>query len=267
MSLPGSLTQSLTCTGARRRADASVAGQLNTEWARLCADPTATAAVVRWADSIEALTCCATLADLETVVIAATSSDADGILLGLLRLHHAGDQLAGRAVLQLMLGKAIRIAASRAGRDSRQNLEHLAVTALWTVIATYPVHRRPTKVAANLAMDTLRAVTGELNHDKVETPASPDTLAATGESRTPDDAPADLELLNLLAWAVDHRTITKADATLIVDIYCPAAGEKGGSAAAARHGLSWPAARQRASRAIRKIAAAVRSDMTAVAAS
>jgi hypothetical protein len=254
-----------TSTGARRRADGSVAGQLNTEWARLCADAGTNVAVGRWATSTAALAELGTLGELEPAVSAASPAVADQILLSLIRLHQAGDHLAGRAVLQLMLGKAIRIASSRAGRDSRQNLEQTAVTALWTVIATYPAHRRPTKVAANLAMDTLRLVTAELNHCQAETPASPDTLAATGEDRAPADEPADLELLNLLAWAVDHNTVSKADATLIMDIYCPAQGEEGGAAAAARHGLSWPAARQRASRAVRKITAAVRADALALA--
>src|SRR5690606_10215306 len=63
--------------------------------------------------------------------------------------------------------------------------------------------------------------------------------------------------------AVDHGAVTPADATLIVDVYAPAAGEPGGAEAATRHGLTWPAARQRCSRAVRRIAAAVRADVPA----
>lgn len=260
------VTPGVTRTGARRRTDASLVGQLNAEWSRLCADPRTESAVARWAARQPELTGCLALDDVEPAVCAGGGEQADRILLALLRLTHAGDSLAGRTVLQLMLGKAVRIAMTRAGRDTRPSLEHTAVAALWTTIATYPIERRPAKVAANIAMETLRAVTTELTHQLSETPTSPDVLAAdllptTGSGRTT----ADHELLDLLTWAVDEGAITAGDATLILDIYTPAPGTDGGAAAAERHGLSWPAARQRASRAVRKVAAHVRADVPAAA--
>ncbi|WP_298329939.1 hypothetical protein [Haloactinopolyspora sp.] len=244
-------------TGARRRTDASLAGRLNHEWARLRADTAAEATVRRWAREHEALSGCRSLTDVETLVRSSDRERCNLILLTLVRLAHAGDDLAGRTVLQLMLGKAIRIAASRCGLDTQHSLEEAAISALWTAIATYPVERRPTKVAANLAMDTLRAVTGELAYHRSETILGPETFEAVEAHR--DDS-ADVELLQLLVWAVERGTVSAADATLILDIYTPAPGEAGGAAAAERHGLSWPAARQRSSRAVRKIVRAVRDD-------
>lgn len=256
----------VTRTGARRRADASLVGQLNAEWSRLCADPRTDAAVSRWAARHPELAGCLALEDVESVVAGAGGEQADRILLALLRLVRSGDSLAGRTVLQLMLGKAVRIATTRAGRDTRPSLEHTAVAALWTIIATYPIDRRPAKVAANIAMETLRAVTTELTHQLSETPTSPDDLAADLMPLTPSErTTADHELLDLLTWAVDEGTITAGDATLILDIYSPAPGTEGGAAAAARHGLSWPAARQRASRAVRRVAAQIRADVPAAA--
>lgn len=253
-----------TCTGARRRSDASLVGRLNAEWSRLCADPGTPSAVADWARRHPELAGCLALEDVELAVAAAGAERADRILLTLLRLAQAGDSLAGRTVLQLMLGKAVRIATTRAGRDTKPALEHTAVAALWTTIATYPIERRPAKVAANLAMETLRAVTGELTHQLSETPTSPDVLAADLMPLTPSErTTADHELLDLLTWAVDEGTISAADATLILDIYSPAPGTEGGAAAAERHGLSWPAARQRASRALRKIARRLRADVPA----
>ncbi|SDS69193.1 hypothetical protein [Jiangella sp. DSM 45060] len=239
-----------------RRSDDSLIGQLNAEWLRLCADPASDAAVARWR-----LVGLRSLGDLE----AAVRRDADGVLMPLLRLGRRGDQLALRSVFQLMLGKAVRIAATHAGRDTRANLEQAAVTALWTVVAGYPVERRPVKVAANIAMDTLRLTVNELAHQRHETPSSPEYLhPAEGGGAASDRAraggPADLELLDLLAWAVGNGTVSREDATLLVDIYAPAPGQAGGSAAADRHGISWAAARQRASRATRRIAEAVRAD-------
>lgn len=259
----------VTRTGARRRTDASLVGQLNAEWNRLCADPRTESAVARWAarhPELPALAGCLALEDVEPAVSGAGGEEADQILLALLRLTRSGDSLAGRTVLQLMLGKAVRIATTRAGRDTRPSLEHTAVAALWTTIATYPLERRPAKVAANIAMDTLRAVTTELTHQLSETPTSPDVLTDDLLPVTPPGrTTADHELLDLLTWAVDEGTITAADATLILDIYTPAPGIEGGAAAAERHGLSWPAARQRASRAVRKVAAQIRADVPAAA--
>ncbi|WP_158602974.1 hypothetical protein, partial [Jiangella rhizosphaerae] len=217
-----------------------------------------------------ALAGCRDLADVEATVTAAatgTSRGADAALLALLRLAHDGDALAGRTVLQLMLGKAIRIAAGHAGRDSRESLEHAAVAALWTVIATYPTERRPAKVAANIAMDTLGAVSRELAHRRTETPAEPDTLAAVlgTDPADPADQARDADLAELLAWAVDAGAITVADAALLIDIYAPPPGVEGGAAAAERAGISWAAARQRASRAVRRITLAVRADALAPA--
>lgn len=260
---------SLTCTGARRRTDAGLAGQLNAEWTALLDDAGTDRTVRSWSTRHEALAGCADLSAVEQAVAAGPASRTDGILLALLRLAQDGDALAGRTVLQFMLGKAIRIAASYSGRDTRENLEHTAVTALWTTIATYPTARRREKVAANIAMDTLRAVSLEFAPGRSETPTEPSTLAAVlaapEGAQGGGDRPADLELLELLAWAVDHHVTTAADATLIIDIYAPAPGSEGGAAAAARHGLSWAAARQRASRAVRKITVAIRADALAAA--
>ncbi|RIQ33611.1 hypothetical protein [Jiangella rhizosphaerae] len=266
MPMPAASAYDVTCTGARRRADASLVGRLNAEWSRLCADPRTESAVAHWGRRHAELAGCVALEDVEPAVAAAGAEQADRILLALLRLAHGGDSLAGRTVLQLMLGKAVRIATTRAGRDTKPSLEHTAVAALWTVIATYPLERRQAKVAANIAMETLRAVTGELTHQLSETPTSPDVLAADLMPLTPSErTTADHELLDLLTWAVDEGTITAADATLILDIYTPAPGTEGGAAAAARHGLTWPAARQRASRAIRKVARQLRDDVPTAA--
>ncbi|PZF80253.1 hypothetical protein [Jiangella anatolica] len=311
--------------GPARRSDDSVVGQLNAEWIRLCADPSSAAVVERWR-----IGGVGALSDLE----AAVRRDADGVLLALLRLGRSGDALASRSVLQLMLGKAVRIAAGHVGRDSRASLEQAAVTALWTVVAGYPVERRPVKVAANIAMDTLRLTVDELAYQRHETPADPEQLHAAAESDVPaaaahvrgrsgasdttgtagsasgnrtaegaggrgvdrtagtgraigaagsggasgrpgdrdpvgvpgsGDGPGsagapDLELYELLAWAVGNATISRDDALLLVDIYAPAPGCPGGKAAAERRGISWAAARQRASRATRRIAEAVRAD-------
>lgn len=250
-----------SCADVRRHDGTGTVARLNAEWSTLGDDAAAATAVGAWAAQYETLAGCASLADIEGAAADATPADTDRILLTLLGLCHDGDVLAGRVVLQLMLGKAVRIAAAYAARDSRENLEHAAVTALWTVIATYPTARRPARVAANIAMDAVHAVSVELAHRRAESPTEPGVLSEVCSDRSASSSdPADLELIELLAWAVDQGVVTTADATLIVDIYAPAPGETGGAAAAVRHEMSWPAARQRASRAVRKITSAIRAD-------
>lgn len=89
------------------------------------------------------------LADLTEVV----RDHPDDTLLALLSLHRTGDELAGRAVVQAMLPKMVLMARSDAAATLEDYLAHL-----WVRIATYPVARRPHRVAANLALDTLKAV-------------------------------------------------------------------------------------------------------------
>lgn len=256
-------------TGARKRTDASLVGQLNREWDDLRDDLATARTVGAWSVRQPALAGCTSLSDVEARVAAASRTDADAVLLALLELaadHEAEEgpsaRLAGRTVLQLMLGKAVRIAASNAGRDDREALEHLAVAALWDVIATYPIHRRRQRVAANLSMDTLRQVVGELSSDRHESPVDPETMSRHGAERsTPELAePVDLEVLEVLAWGVDHGAISRADAALLTGIYCTDPDGPTGPEIAAGFGISWAAARQRCSRAARKLAAAVRED-------
>ena len=77
----------------------------------------------------------------------------DGALHRLVAAALAGDRLAGRAVLQSQLGRLVRMA----GRDARAGVDDY-VSAFWCVLARYPLERRPQRIAANLALDTLKLV-------------------------------------------------------------------------------------------------------------
>lgn len=86
-------------------------------------------------------------------VFARVPADPDAVLLGLLATQQAGDRLAGRVVVQAMVPKLVRMAVRD---DSATFDDYLA--ALWLRVATYPVRRRPRRVAANLALDALKSV-------------------------------------------------------------------------------------------------------------
>lgn len=86
-------------------------------------------------------------------VLESVSGDPDSVLGGLIAACLGGDSLAGRVVVQAMLPKMILMAR----RDAEHDLgAYLA--ALWERVQTYPLQRRPQRVAANLALDTLKLV-------------------------------------------------------------------------------------------------------------
>jgi hypothetical protein len=166
-----------------------LAGQLNREWTELVAAPASWAAPGRWALTCPVLIGVRTLDEVLALIAGADAPTRDAVLLALVGRAQAGDALAGRTVLQTMLGKAVRVAGTVAGRDDvrgdREEALARAVAALWQAIATYPVARRPGRVAANLALDTVaiaqRGATGSSHF-----------AAAAGRCRWPTSPPSPL---------------------------------------------------------------------------
>lgn len=252
---PGRTTTSMTSMTL-------ITDQLNTEWTAMAhRRPPA-----RW--NIPALNACVSLADALDVVTQARRSQpesADSILIGLLTRHIVdGDAVAGRLVLQAMLGRAVNLArrAHRQGapgiRGDIDQLTAAAVAALWHSIATYPVTRRTRKVAVNLCMDALGAFTSTV--DDHAPSAVDDHVLESGEALFVQHTPAPAaELLTTLAWGVDAGVISPDDASLLSRVYCPAPGEKGGALAVAQTlGLQPATVRQRCLRSTKRLASAVR---------
>ena len=133
-----------------RRRGFSVVEALDREWCELVRDHRETAA--HWADRHDVLASCRTLDD----VLSVAKLNSDPVLAALLTEVSNGDQLAGRVVLQALIGRMVRMAQ----RDLRSSVdEYLA--SLWCVINNYPLQRRPVRIAANLSLDTLKAVSRE----------------------------------------------------------------------------------------------------------
>lgn len=138
-----------------------VVRSLNHEWAELARAPVPHS----WAWSAEVL----------GDALAAISDDPDARLGELLRRCAGGDQLAGRVVLQAMLGKLVRLAAE----DVWHGVDEY-VAECWLGVATYPLARRPRRIAANLAMDTRRRVrAGDDRRPAVAPATSGDGIVAT----------------------------------------------------------------------------------------
>lgn len=255
---------------------APILRQLSLDWSRLCALTSMRYTLRRWSAANPCFEGITSLGDLVDRIDAGDEQEADRLLLGLVRLAQAGHQLAARVVLQAMLPKLARM--SRTTRPSsndnrrRNDRAHITVATFWEVIYAYPVSRRHTRVAANLALDTLHRLTTDLRRPPADIPMDPEEtagrLASTPEasSHHPTGSPSpDADLLEVIAWALDVEAITPEEATVLVRVYLPSARDSSRAVIAERMGISQSALRQRTSRARRRLIAAVRAAADPVA--
>lgn len=91
----------------------SLAGRLNVEWAALAGAPASLAVVAAWAEARPVLAGAHSPEQLRSRIGRADAETRDAVLLALLELAQDGDALAGRTVLQAMLGKAVPTLARR----------------------------------------------------------------------------------------------------------------------------------------------------------
>ena len=128
---------------SRRQHGFSLVEALDREWCEL--GRRHPGAVRRWADQHDVLAPCGSCDD----VLSAARLNSDPILAALLTEVSMGDQLAGRVVLQALIGRMVRMAQ----RDPRASIDDY-LARLWCAIGSYPLERRPERIAANLSMDT-----------------------------------------------------------------------------------------------------------------
>ncbi|GAA1435918.1 hypothetical protein GCM10009616_34360 [Microlunatus lacustris] len=245
--------------------------QLIQEWVHVNTLTSSTVAAARWGRLEPVLAGHARPADLVDAVDSATCEEQDSMLLALMRLTQAGHQLAGRVVLQLMLPKLGRMTNRTSGTTSdnawSEDRRHIAVAEFWDVVATYPVSRRTRKVAANLALETLRRLTAATRGPRPDLPVDEQDLhralpstAADQHSHT-NELTTEADLVQVISWAVNTGVLTADDGRLLHLVYL--SGTNGGrDDAATQYGLTAAAVRQRCSRARRRLVVAVRDELT-----
>lgn len=272
--------------------------QLTREWAALHGQVGTTATVRRWGRTEPVLSPYSRPGDIVDAIDAADHEETDALLLALIRLFHAGQQLAGRIVLQALLPKLVKInqqvTIDTAVTDSwNEDRRHTTVAEFWSVLADYPVARRVERVASNLVLNTLHQVTEPLRAKPRVAMTHPDPLPRfTGSriSRTadagswlhvhtqvePDPAHdladelsdslcADADLRRVTTWALNKNVITKEEARLLTVVYLSDLSDETKRCrfdiAAEQLGLSEPAIRKRCSRIARKLTTAIRTEM------
>ncbi|SDV00919.1 DNA-directed RNA polymerase specialized sigma subunit, sigma24 family [Microlunatus sagamiharensis] len=221
--------------------------RLDREWRELEDDEGARSACRRWSARVEALAGCSRPGD----VLARVPEDPDAVLLALLEEAVAGDGLAARVVLQAFLPKLVRMA----GLDRAAEVDDY-VTALWCEVVAYPVGRRRTSVAANLVLDTLKAVHRD-RRPGCDVAVPPDLVVVAAErgpghlvgSEPP--GPGGPSADAVLRVAREHHLVDPGTRELLHSVYAEGLS---GAAAARLHGLSPGAVRSRCSRAVRVLA-------------
>lgn len=223
---------------------ANLVHHLNDEWARL----SPTARPDEW------LSECPALADAATVdqVLVEIRRAPDAILGFLLGRVRNGDALAARTVLQTMLGKLVRMSFGGVAAGVPNALDDL-VTHMYLQIANYPLQARPRGIAANLALDTLKAAQRDWRRANEVAMSAADLSEVLDERQTVilpgAEAPTAERLINA---AHDLGLITSTTREILTAVY----GREGlpGAVAARRFSCSPAAIRSRCLYAIQAMA-------------
>jgi hypothetical protein len=222
---------------------------LDREWCEL--SRTHRTAVSRWADRHEALAPCRSLDDILTLA----KVKSDPVLAALLTELFLGDQLAARVVLQALIGRMVCMAQ----RDPRSSIEDY-LASLWCVINNYPLSRRPVRIAANLSLETLNAVSNEHRwlrrsnvtllpcSESLEELLQPAGLDGCSYDSLP---PVDVEVRRTLDAGSLLSLIDNSEVALLHSVY---ADGWSGERAARRFHTSERTVRVRCSKAVRRLA-------------
>ena len=217
--------------------------QLNMEWSRICEIPDSHCAA--WSKRFPPLAGCYSAGR----VLAAIPHEPDATLGFLLLRHRQGETVAGRIVLQTMLGKLVRMSYTGIAANVPHALDDL-VTQMWCHIASYPLERRPRHIAANLALDSFKMARREWAATS-EVPVTPSALHNALENQaSPDHRDITWTAEQLIDAAYALSLITETTRDILVAVYGPEG--LSGASAGARWACSPAAIRTRCRAALKE---------------
>jgi hypothetical protein len=190
----------------------SVFDLLDHEWSHLSRDR---GAARRLPEACAVAGNAATLDDLERYVRTTGPAAADRVLLELIgRVVDHGDQLAARVLLQLLLPGARSLARRWWALGDQDERAAAAVSAVYGRIRTYPLRRRPGRIAANVLLDAARDLRRAVPR-LITAPTADPSAHSRHESAEPLQLDPAEELAEILADAVDAGVIELGDAQII----------------------------------------------------
>jgi hypothetical protein len=215
---------------------------------------------VSWAAADPRLGVVDEAADLRGWLAQAGPAAADEVLLALAELSSptGGDDTVATGALAWVLLPGAGLIAHRLRRLTRR-VDEVVAAQLWIEIRTFG-WQRGHKVAANILMNTRKGVLRELGvgeHARHVDPAwyraitlSPSADAWTGIALRHDISgpTAAHELVDVLAWALQHRVVTMPECRLLLCLAEEADRVGGPSARRGRYGLMAPAATEAVAR-------------------
>jgi hypothetical protein len=232
------------------RSEFAIVDALNDDWRELVHRDRGM--VQRLSARHAALATCDSLDD----ILSAAQLKSDATLSALLTEVSNGEMLAGRVVLQSMLGRLVRMAQ----RDRQARIDDY-IAALWCVARTYPLPARPVRIAANLSMDAFKAVYRERQWlgQGVVTPWPPHRFLEVpvrgelaGPGRWPDSDEPSATATEVLQAGCRLRLIDEPTRRMLHSVYVDGLS----SAEAARRHLTSPGSvRVRSSKAVKRLAA------------
>jgi DNA-directed RNA polymerase specialized sigma24 family protein len=142
------------------------------------------------------------------------STEKDAVLCALLAWARQ-ESIGARVVLEAMRPGLLRL-AGRVSVDAREREElwSLLFTVAWEEIRSYPVERRPRRVAANLLLDTLHRILGELHSARAKQSDLGIDPMDIGSPASPHSDEGDVDAL--MGRAVQACAITLDEADVIL---------------------------------------------------
>lgn len=187
--------------------------RLDAEWLVIIRARVAKEALRSWAVQDETLAGYRNLGALAAAHATAAPGAADRTLAALAR-RAPTDPLAARVMLQLLLPgcRALTRVVPYAGGEPDERAAAV-VAAAFSRIRTYPIERRPARIALNVLLDTRKALSGRRSH-LVEVPMPTEDLLEFDDA-DPQWPSAAHELLDVLIDAVDQGCLDRSAAQLI----------------------------------------------------
>jgi len=198
--------------GKKLQPPCDVVERLEAEWPALATGPVQ-GRLRCWAKEEEALAGFATAQQLIRHLRSLRGrGDAEDAILAALVRQAGGDPLAARVVLQALLPGLKNLA----GRlllepDERDEIWSALLAHGWERIRRYPLERRPTRIAANVLLDTLQRTTRELKRQR----RNRRELAGDLSPQQPAN-PAASDVEQVLRHAVAATAISDEEAELIL---------------------------------------------------
>ena len=185
----------------------NVIAQLNDEWTRLSTDPAAGVTLQRWSHDHPALDHTDAGGLVGWVRRRRDRPDLTDPVLAALAALSPTEPLAARMLLQLMLPALALLAARQRDRDEAAS----AMVALaYERIRTYPIHRRPRAIAANILMDTRK------RYYAANLPEPATNLQAHQWHLAVDDDTLSVDVADLLRTALTRQRIDPVNARLLL---------------------------------------------------